>query len=40
MALMPLFAISALILSLYTKPAGYLITGIVSRNLNVGNQQL
>ncbi len=37
-ALMPFFAITSVILSLYTIPAGYLIARIVSRNLNVGNK--
>jgi riboflavin transporter FmnP len=37
-ALVPLFAVFALILSLYTIPVGYLIARTASRNLNVGNQ--
>lgn len=38
MALMPVFAVFALTLSLYTIPVGYLIARTVSRNLKVGNQ--
>lgn len=36
--LMPIFAVFALTLSLYTIPVGYLIARVVSRSLKVGNQ--
>jgi riboflavin transporter FmnP len=38
MALMPVFAVFALTLSLYTIPIGYIVARIVSRNLKVGNK--
>ena len=36
--LMPMFAVFALTLSLYTIPVGYLIARAVSRSLKVGDQ--
>jgi len=38
MPLIPIFAVFALTLSLYTIPVGYLIARVVSRSLKVGNQ--
>jgi riboflavin transporter FmnP len=38
MPLMPIFAVFALTLSLYTIPIGYLLANVVSRSLKLGNQ--